>query len=63
MPMSEIRTSGCSDRIASIALACNACVRAASDAGTPPAAGEGPEAEAFAMLATKLLEALDTAAG
>ena len=37
-------------------------LRAASDAGTPPAAGDGPEAEAFAALAVKLLEALDTAA-
>ena len=37
-------------------------LRAASDAGTPPAAGDGPEAEAFAALALKLLEALDTAA-
>jgi len=37
-------------------------LRTASDAGTPPAAGEGPEAEAFAALAVKLLEALDTAA-
>ena len=37
-------------------------IRAASDAGTPPAAGDGPEAEAFASIAAKLLEALDTAA-
>ena len=37
-------------------------LRAASDAGTPPAAGDGPEAEAFAALAAKLLAALDTAA-
>jgi ATP-binding protein involved in chromosome partitioning len=37
-------------------------LRAASDAGTPPAAGDGPEAEAFAALAVKLLEALDSAA-
>jgi ATP-binding protein involved in chromosome partitioning len=37
-------------------------LRAASDAGTPPAAGDGREAEAFARLAEKLLEALDTAA-
>jgi ATP-binding protein involved in chromosome partitioning len=37
-------------------------LRQASDAGTPPAAGDGPEAEAFARLADKLLEALDTAA-
>lgn len=31
-------------------------IREASDAGRPPAAGDGPEAEAFAALATKLLE-------
>jgi ATP-binding protein involved in chromosome partitioning len=37
-------------------------LRAASDAGTPPAAGDGPESEAFAALAVKLLAALDTAA-
>jgi ATP-binding protein involved in chromosome partitioning len=37
-------------------------IRAASDAGNPPAAGEGSEAAAFADLATKVLEALDTAA-
>ena len=43
-------------------LALSASLRFASDAGTPPAAGDGPEAEAFAVLATKLLEALDTAA-
>jgi len=42
-------------------LPLSAAIRAASDAGTPPAAGEGPEAEAFAALATKLLQALDTA--
>ncbi|MEO8177002.1 MAG: Mrp/NBP35 family ATP-binding protein [Sphingomicrobium sp.] len=35
-------------------------LRTASDAGTPPAAGDGPEAEAFAHLASKLLAALDT---
>jgi hypothetical protein len=40
-----------------------AVLRAASDAGTPPAAGDGPEAEAFARLAAKMLEALDTVAG
>ena len=39
-----------------------ASLRSASDAGTPPAAGDGPEAEAFATLAVKMLEALDTAA-
>jgi ATP-binding protein involved in chromosome partitioning len=31
-------------------------IREASDAGRPPAAGDGPEGEAFAALATKLLE-------
>ena len=35
-------------------------IRAASDAGRPPALGDGPEAQAFADLAQKLLEALDT---
>jgi len=43
-------------------LPLSAELRAASDAGTPPAAGDGPEAQAFATLAGKLLEALDTAA-
>ena len=37
-------------------------LRAASDAGTPPAAGDGPQAEVFAALAEKLLAALDTTA-
>ena len=36
-------------------------LRAASDAGTPPAAGDGPEGEVFANLARKLLAALETA--
>jgi ATP-binding protein involved in chromosome partitioning len=35
-------------------------IRHASDAGTPLAAGDGPEADAFARLAGKVLEALDT---
>jgi ATP-binding protein involved in chromosome partitioning len=35
-------------------------IREASDAGTPPAASEGPEAEAFVAIARKLLEALET---
>jgi len=35
-------------------------LRAASDAGHPPAAGEGPEADAFARLAETVLAALDT---
>ena len=43
-------------------LPLSAHLREASDAGTPPAAGEGPEAEAFAALADKLLEAVETAA-
>jgi len=37
-------------------------IREASDAGTPPALGSGPEADIFARLAGKMLEALDTAA-
>ncbi|MEO5973075.1 MAG: Mrp/NBP35 family ATP-binding protein [Sphingomicrobium sp.] len=37
-------------------------LREASDAGTPLAAGEGAESEAFAALARKLLAALDIAA-
>ena len=43
-------------------LPLSSALRAASDAGTPPAAGDGPDAEAFAALAVKLIEALDTAA-
>ena len=35
-------------------------IREASDAGTPPAASSGPDADAFAALASKLLEALET---
>src|SRR5437764_9986983 len=35
-------------------------IREASDAGRPPAASDGPEAEAFAAIARKLLEALET---
>jgi ATP-binding protein involved in chromosome partitioning len=35
-------------------------IREASDAGTPPAASDGPEAEAFAGIARKLLETLET---
>ncbi len=34
-------------------------IRLASDAGEPPAAGEGPQAEAFAAIARKLAEWLD----
>ena len=37
-------------------------LREASDAGEPPAAGDGPEAQMFADLARKLLTALDTPA-
>jgi len=33
-------------------------IREASDAGTPPAAGNGPEADAFKEIAAKLLDAL-----
>ena len=35
-------------------------IREASDAGRPPASSESPEADAFAALATKLLETLET---
>jgi ATP-binding protein involved in chromosome partitioning len=35
-------------------------LREASDAGNPPAASEGPEAETFAAIAAKLLEILET---
>jgi ATP-binding protein involved in chromosome partitioning len=35
-------------------------LREASDAGNPPAASEGPEAETFAGIAAKLLEILET---
>jgi ATP-binding protein involved in chromosome partitioning len=35
-------------------------VRAASDAGNPPAAGEGPEGAAFAELAARVAQALET---
>ena len=43
-------------------LPLSASLREASDAGTPPAAGEGPAATAFRQLATKLLGALETTA-
>jgi ATP-binding protein involved in chromosome partitioning len=36
-------------------------IRQASDAGQPPAAGEGPDADAFAALADRVLAAVDTA--
>ena len=38
-------------------------IRRSSDAGTPPAAGEGEEAALFAALAAKLVEQLNPAAG
>jgi ATP-binding protein involved in chromosome partitioning len=41
-------------------LPLSASLREASDAGNPPAAGEGPAAEAFADLARKLLVQLET---
>jgi ATP-binding protein involved in chromosome partitioning len=41
-------------------LPLSATVRAASDAGNPPALGEGAEARAFADLAQKIVEALET---
>ena len=40
-------------------LPLSASLRAASDAGQPPAAGEGPAAAAFTELARKLLETLE----
>jgi ATP-binding protein involved in chromosome partitioning len=40
-------------------LPLSAAVRAASDAGRPPAAGDGPEAKAFADLAATISEALE----
>jgi ATP-binding protein involved in chromosome partitioning len=42
-------------------LPLSATLREASDAGTPPAAGEGPAAQAFRDLALKLLAALEPA--
>ena len=41
-------------------LPLSSSLREASDAGTPPAAGEGPAARAFAELARKLLDTVDT---
>ena len=43
-------------------LPLSASLRKASDAGTPPAAGEGPAAAAFAELARRLVEQLETIA-
>jgi len=44
-------------------LPLSASLREASDAGHPPAAGDGPAAEAFAELARRLLVQLETIAG
>ena len=41
-------------------LPLSAAVRAASDAGKPPAAGKGPEADAFTQLARRIVEGLET---
>jgi ATP-binding protein involved in chromosome partitioning len=41
-------------------LPLSATVRAASDAGNPPALGDGPESDAFAALAQKIVDALET---
>ncbi|MEO7186931.1 MAG: Mrp/NBP35 family ATP-binding protein [Sphingomicrobium sp.] len=43
-------------------LPLSASIRTASDAGEPPAAGDGPEAQAFADLAAAVLKALDKTA-
>jgi ATP-binding protein involved in chromosome partitioning len=43
-------------------LPLSSALREASDAGQPPAAVDGPDGQAFAALARKLLEALETAA-
>ncbi len=43
-------------------LALSSALREASDAGQPPAGEDGPEGQAFAALARKLLDALETAA-
>ena len=41
-------------------LPLSGAVRAASDAGNPPAAGDGPEADAFSDLAERVARALET---
>jgi ATP-binding protein involved in chromosome partitioning len=41
-------------------LPLSVAIREASDAGSPPASSNGPDAEAFAGLAAKLLETLET---
>jgi len=43
-------------------LPLSASLREASDAGTPPAAGEGPTGQAFAELARRLIDQLETIA-
>ena len=43
-------------------LPLSASLREASDAGKPPAAGDGPAADAFAGIAAALLAALETIA-
>ena len=40
----------------------DSALREASDAGTPPAANSGPQAQAFVQIAQKLMAALETAA-
>ena len=41
-------------------LPLSAAIRSASDSGNPPALGEGPEAKAFADLAGRIVQALET---
>jgi ATP-binding protein involved in chromosome partitioning len=41
-------------------LPLSAAIRSASDAGNPPALGDGPEAKAFTDLAARVIEALET---
>jgi ATP-binding protein involved in chromosome partitioning len=43
-------------------LPLSASLREASDAGSPPAAGQGPATDAFAELARRLIEQLETIA-
>ena len=43
-------------------LPLSASLREASDAGTPPAAGQGPASDAFAQLARRVLQQLETIA-
>jgi ATP-binding protein involved in chromosome partitioning len=44
-------------------LPLSASLREASDAGTPPAAGEGPAADAFTAIAHRLLAELEKVGG